>query len=356
MDLQLFAEERRFPATPKRRREARRRGQVAHSGDLSAAVVLLGVAAVAQWWAPAAARRVAAFAVHLWSTPVGGIWDGQAPYGVLAAATSAFLGAAAPLLAAGALVGAAVGVAQSGFGFSLLAAAPQWSRVNPLAGIGRLFSSRSLVELVKSLLKLAVVGALTYASVARTISAMPVWLESGVGGAMVQVAQATVTLIWRLGLAFLVLAAADYAYQRFMHEQSLRMTRQEVREETRESEGDPQLRARIRRRQREIARRRMLHDVRHADVVVTNPTHYAVALRYRPGIEAAPVVVAKGKGWLALRIRELARAHGVTVMEDPPLARALYAGTRVGQAIPIELYQAVAQVLAYVWRLKGKVS
>ncbi|MBE3590227.1 MAG: flagellar biosynthesis protein FlhB [Firmicutes bacterium] len=355
MDLQLFAEERRFPATPKRRREARRRGQVAHSGDLSAAAVLLGTAAAVQWWAPEAARRLAAFAVRVWSAPQGGA-GAPDPLSVLPGAAAAFLGAAAPLLAAGAVVGAAAGLAQSGFGFSLSAAAPQWSRVNPLAGMARLFSSRSLVELVKSLLKLAVVGALTYVSVARTLADMPVWLESGPGAAVAQVARAAAGLVWRLGLAFLLLAAADYAYQRAVFERNLRMTRQELREETRESEGDPQLRARIRRRQREIARRRMLQDVRRADVVVTNPTHYAVALRYRPGVEAAPVVVAKGKGWLAQRIREIARAHGVTVMEDPPLARALYAGTKVGQAIPIELYQAVAQVLAYVWRLKGRVS
>ncbi|MBX6351227.1 MAG: EscU/YscU/HrcU family type III secretion system export apparatus switch protein [Clostridia bacterium] len=355
MDLQRFAEERRFPATPRRRREARRRGSVARSADLSAAVVWLSGIALVQLSAGRAAETLGAFAVRAWSWRPDAA-DGSSLLALLGAGAEAGRAAVVPILAGAAAVALAAGVAQTGPAFVPGQLLPQWSRVNPLAGLGRLFSGRTLLELVKTLVKLAALGALAYGGVVRAVREMPVWLESGVGQAAESALRLSLSLLWEFGLVLLLVGAADWAYQRAVLERNLRMTREELREELRESEGDPELRARIRRRQREIARRRMLADVRLADVVVTNPTHYAVALRYRPGLEDAPVVLARGKGHLALRIRELAYRHGVTVMEDPPLAQALYAGTKVGQPIPIALYQAVARVLAYVWRLKGRVA
>ncbi len=156
--------------------------------------------------------------------------------------------------------------------------------------------------------------------------------------------------------ALLVVAFADYAYQRWEHERNLRMTRQELKQELKETEGDPQLRSRIRQRQREIARRRMMAAVPKADVVVTNPTHYACALSYVGPTMRAPRLVAKGQNYLALKIREVAREHRVPVVENPPLARALYVAVEIGDEIPPDLYRAVAEVLAFVYRLRGKVA
>jgi flagellar biosynthetic protein FlhB len=296
---------------------------------------------------PAARRR------RLQAYPAAGALGAQGAAAVGTEALRALAGlAGAPLLAA---AGAALlcGAAQTGFALSLRGLQPDLARISPLAGIQRLWSRRALVEAGKAALKFGALVLLVYG---------PAWtLLRAVAPGGITAAQAAVltfhTAVAVLLRAALVLAAAgalDFAYRRYELEQQLRMTRQEAREEQRETDGDPAQRARRRRRARELARRRMLVEVRRADVVVTNPTHVAVALRYDAAAMPAPQVVAKGAELMAERIRAVARASGVLIVENPPLARSLFAGVAVGAQIPPALYRAAAEVLAYVWRVRGR--
>lgn len=244
---------------------------------------------------------------------------------------------------------------QFGWNFAPYAIMPKLTNIDPVAGAKRLLSARGLMELVKSLLKLLVVGAITYWVIKGSLDVL-----STLGFMDVRQAASTVFILTRKLLAYGILtfafiAAFDYGFQKYQYEKSLKMTRQELKEEFREHEGDPHVKARLRKLQLEFARRRMMAEVPKAEVVITNPTHIAVALRYRPQKDVAPIVVAKGKGWLAKKIRELAQRHGVPIVERAELARELYKLVKVGQAVPVKLYQAVAEVLAYIYKLRRQV-
>jgi flagellar biosynthetic protein FlhB len=259
----------------------------------------------------------------------------------------------APPLALSWLVAAGGVVAQGGFVFAPTAFAPSPEKLNPASNLGRLFSLSSLRGLLKSLLP---AGYLVYLGITLisaqwdkilkacflTPRASSTWLFGLAFG-----------LAWKAGLVFAVWFLVDYLLERLSFERQLRMSRQEVREESKETEGHPMIRSRIRRLQRQMRRRRMLKDVARASVVITNPTEYAVALEYRPEEMAAPVVVAKGQRLLALRIKQEANWHGIPIIENPPLAQALYRTVEVGQAIPAKLYAAVAEILAFIFRLQG---
>lgn len=356
MYLQRFAGERTEPATPKRRQDARSRGQVARSPEVAAAALLLAAAAALEFGGGAAFERLAGYMRRGLTEWPGTDLTLPALRELLAGAGSAALAAAAPIVLVGVVVGVAVEVAQVGFLFSLHPLQIDFSRVNPLLGFQRLFSRRALREMFKSLLKAALVGGLIYQALRRQAAVVTDLAGMDVGAAATLLGGAAVGFLWRVGLALAVLAAADYFFQRKEFEDSLKMSKEEVKQELRESEGDPRVRARIRERQRAIARRRMMQDVPRADVVVTNPTHYAVALRYDAAAMSAPVVLAKGQGWLAQRIKEIAARAGVQIVENPPLAQALYRTVDVGDAIPAELYQAVAEVLAFVYRSRRRAA
>src|SRR5690606_30563123 len=224
-------------------------------------------------------------------------------------------------------------------------------RMNPLKGLGRMFSAHGLVELVKSILKALVIGSLAAFAVWRerelvfAFTSMP--LESAIPQFFHELLFAALLIVSGLALV----AAVDVPFQLWQFRRRMRMTRDEVKRENKEQEGDPHVKARVRSIQREMARRRMMAEVPKADVVVTNPTHFSVALKYDTAQAGAPMVVAKGSGEIALRIRELAAEHKVPLLEAPPLARALHAHCELGEAIPAQLYTAVAEVMAYVYRL-----
>lgn len=352
-DLQRFAGDRVMPATPRQRQRARERGSVARSTDFSGGLALLAAAGALALSGPAGVKAYGAWAAGVW----GGL--GPAPLdagGVVTLGLTGLrqaAGVAAPVLGAALAVGTLAAAAQTGFLFSGAALAPKFERIDPSQGLRRIFSRRSAVEFAKSLLKVGAVVAVAWGPVRGLV----VPLASG-AVTLPQAAQLTfaavVGVCLRAAVALAVIGAADYFYQRYEHDQTLRMTRQQVRDEGRDTEGDPLLRSARRRRQRELARRRMLSDVRLADVVLANPTHVAVALRYDPERMAAPVVVAKGVASLAERIKAVARAAGVPVVENPPLARALHQGVALGRPVPAALYQAVAEVLAFVWRVRGR--
>ncbi len=270
--------------------------------------------------------------------------------GCLSHAARAFL----PVIGVAMVVGVVVNLLQVGVTFTAEPLAPNWARLNPVAGFTRLFSRRAFVDSVKTLLKVLLIGWLTFSAVRADAAMLLRTSEIDPLMVMMLVGQLLYKMAWRVGLAMLVLALLDYGFQRWEYEKSLRMTKEEVKQEMKQTEGDPQVKSRIRARQQAIARRRMMQAVPKADVVVTNPTHYAVALQYDAQKMAAPTVVAKGMNLIAWRIREIAQRHGVPIVENPPLAQSLYRTVDIGEQIPPELYQAVAEVLAYVYRLRRR--
>jgi flagellar biosynthetic protein FlhB len=260
--------------------------------------------------------------------------------------------ALAPILAACMLTGVAISVVQTGVRPTPGAIKPQWSKLNPLKGFKNLLSPNSVVELVKGLVKVGIVGAVVALALLPRLDELAALVGMDPADLLATSAGDALAIAQRAAMAYLAIAFADLVWQRYRHAKSLRMDKQEVKEEVKGQDLPPEVKGQIRRRAMEAARRRMMDDVPTADVVVTNPTHFSVALRYDSS-NLAPVVVAKGADHLAFRIREVAADAGVAVVPDPPLARALYASVDVGQAIPEELYQAVAQLLAYVYRVAG---
>jgi flagellar biosynthetic protein FlhB len=260
----------------------------------------------------------------------------------------------APLMILIAVAGVAANVAQNGLMLSTKALAPKFDRLSPATGFKRIFSKRSFVEMVKSILKLAIVGAIIAWSLWRTPETlMPlttVGLFQGYGTILALVFHMAATGAFALA----ILAILDFFFQRWDYEQQLKMSRQDVKDEHKQSEGDPQLKAKIRSRQMDMSRRRMMSDVKTADVVVTNPIHFAVALKYDPQTMTAPKIVAKGARLVAKRIRDAAREAGIPIVENPPLARALFKSGKVGGSVPIALYQTVAELLAFVYRRRER--
>jgi flagellar biosynthetic protein FlhB len=349
------AGERTEKPTYRRLREARERGQVARSRDLASAASLAAVTLGIGWFGT---QMVTLIAAHM-SSALGSLAD-HARGGVEAVGLTTQLTGEAVLLArvagpaalvAGTMAVAA-GVAQVGWGFSGRALEMNWGRLNPAAGFSRFKPIHAGAELLKALIGLAVVGSVSYVLV------MP-WFEDApalMGMSPIEAAHVAWahlwTLVWRASLALLALGVADYAWQRWRLMSDLKMTRQEVRDDAKLNEGSPEIKSRVRRAQREMARSRMLKAVETATVVITNPTHYAVALEYRRAEMAAPVVVAKGHDHMAARIRTVAREHGVPIVENVTLARALHKAADIGDTIPADLFGAVAEVLAYLVRLK----
>jgi flagellar biosynthetic protein FlhB len=347
-------QERTEAATPKRREEARREGRVPRSQELSAAALLLaGAGALAM-------AGGAALATHAVRTlRMGDAWltaDPMTPNGAIALVEH--VGRATLLALAPFLVGIAgftllVNAVQARGVVTVEPLAPKLSHIDPIAGLKRLFSAQAAFNVLKAILKLAIIGLVAWTLFRR---AWPEILSTG-GAAVPQIMGVARALAIRMavlvGLVFLAIAALDYGFQLWQYEKSLRMTKQEVIQEHRESEGDPAVKGRIRQLQKAMARKRMLAHVATADVVVTNPTHIAVALKYDPLVAAAPVVVAMGERLLAQRIREIAQRARVPVVENKPLARALFANAKVGSPVPPALYVAVAEVIAFVFRRKG---
>ncbi len=348
-------QERTLPATERRLERAREEGQAARSPELVAAAGLL--AACTAWWLGGAG----------WIDGFGDLMraglqlsradslDPNALLRRLGTLSDAALLTVAPLagLAAVAAIGSSLAV--GGWIFSWNALAPKASRMSPLAAFQRIFSMQGLGELTKMLAKAAFLGA---------AGAWAVWhyRDTAAGLAAMDLPQSLATLgrmllaaFGSLVLAMLLIAALDVPFQLWRFHKGLRMTPEEVKREARESEGDPQVKGRIRAQQREMARRRMMAEVPKADVIVTNPTHFAVALAYRDGEMRAPRVVAKGADAIAMKIRELGAAHQVPLLEAPPLARALFKHAEVGDEVPAALYGAVAEVLAWVFQLRRQV-
>ena len=347
------AGEKTEAATPKKRDEARKKGQVARSQDLNGAVVLLAGLSVLALTAPLVFDRLRA-AMHdglvLAASP-----DvvGEQGLGALMSELATVVALAVAPVAFGSLIaGIAASVAQVGWKPSAQTIKPDPKKLNPISGAKNIFGKKALFELVKNVAKVSVIGAIAAAAVVPGLDELAALVGLPPAALLAQLAHEVLAIGMRAVAAYAVIAVADYAWQRHTHEKELKMTKEEVKQEMKGQNLPPEVRSALRRRQIQAARARMMADVPQADVVVTNPTHFAVALRYGPDAPA-PVVVAKGQDLLALKIRSVAADSGVPVVPDPPLARSLHASAEVGQMIPEELFQAVAHLLAYVYRTAG---
>jgi flagellar biosynthesis protein FlhB len=350
-----MAGEKTEKPTPKRRGEARKKGQVARSTDLQGAIVLLAGIVTIGSAGPKLVNRMADVmrgAIAQTSSP-----DIVSRHGIgtlLSSAGEAVLLAVAPIALACVLAGVAANLGMVGFKPSGKALKPDPKRINPVAGAKNLFGPNAIVETAKSIAKVGAVAAIVaFALLPKLpefggmVGLSPVEFGSILAGDMN-------SLVKRAALAYFLIGVADFLWQRHRHEKSLKMDKQEVKDEAKEQNLPAEVRSMLRRRQMELSRQRMMSEVPTADVVVTNPTHFSVALRYDASRADAPEVIAKGKGHVALRIRELAREHGVPVIPEPPLARGLYASVELGHTIPEEFFGAVAAVLAFVYRTAAR--
>ena len=344
------AAERTEPASPRKRKKAREEGQVARSTELIGLALLLAFLHAIPTFGPQIAAGMAEFMTQMFRTASQRDLDAQALTGMTEDAlrrTAMFAGPILATIVAATMVGS---VAQVGMVFTPNKLMPKFEMLNPIQGFKRMFQPRTLVELGKGFLKLGVVGW------AGTSFLQEHWEEifmlSGIPAAQIapKIGELAHGMALKMTGALAIVAALDYAYQRWDLEKKLKMTKQEVKDEMRDTEGNPQIKGRVRQRMREMSRRRMIQAVPAATVIITNPTHFAVALQYELGQNGAPKVVAKGADFLAARIREVGRENNVPIVENPPLARALYRSVQVGQQIPTELFKAVAEVLAFVWQ------
>ena len=346
------SQERTQQPTAKRIEEARRRGQVPRSRDLTtAAVVLLAGGGLHFLGGQLGARLYVLMQSGLSLSRTHALDENLLLPSLVAEGTQA-LYACAPILGltlAGALLAPLL---LGGWNLSFEAVVPDFTRLSPVSGLQRIFSMRGLVELAKAFAKFLLIGAVAVGFLRQHANGLLALGAEPLHTAIADAAALGSSALLALSAALAVIAAADVPWQFWNHRQRLRMTRQEVREELRESEGSPELKGRIRRAQQEAAKRRMMQEVPKADVVVVNPTHFAVALRYEEQRMRAPIVVAKGADEVAARIREVALEHGVPIFQAPPLARALHRAVPLGGEIPVALYVAMAQVLTYVYQLR----
>lgn len=342
--------------TPKRLEDARKRGQVVHSREVANWLMLVAVAIVVVGLAPglmdSLGHTLTPFIErpHAFTVGADGSIEGMETslFAILAPLAAPFA-----LLVVAALASSFL---QHGFLFSPEALKPNFDKISPLAGFHRLFSMRSVVELIKNVLKLAVISAVGVLAVWPEMDAIERLITMGTLDTLEELHSLVMRLLIGVCAILAAIAALDYLFQRFQFIRQLRMTREEVREEYRQTEGDPHIKGRIRQLRQERARRRMMAAVPTADVVITNPTHFAVALKYDQANMDAPRLLAKGADLIAHRIREVAKQHEIPIIENPPLARALYAGVELDQEIPAEHYKAVAEIIGYVWRLKDRTN
>ncbi len=352
-DLQLFADdggEKTEEPTGKKLSDARDKGQVAKSQELNAAFILF-----IGFWAMKILgdftyREIAGYATYIFSH-LNTTVDTETVMRLFLSIVTVLLKTSFPIMVAIMIVGLAINLVQVGWHFTTEPLGFDLNKLNPINGFGKIFSKRSLVELIKSLFKILIIGLFIYENLKDELLHMPKLIYLDLAAGLAQIADIIFMMAFKICAIFFVMAILDYMYQKWEHHESLKMTKQEVKEEFKQMEGDPQIKGKIKQKQREMAMARMMQEVPKADVIVTNPTHFAVALRYEDGMRA-PKVVAKGQDFVALKMREVAREAGVVIVENKPLARALFAAVEIGGTVPPELYKAVAEVLAYVYHLK----
>lgn len=365
-DLQFFAKEgpggeKTEPATAKKLSDARKEGQVAKSKEVGNALTLLAMFLFLKIWIGNMGSQLLGFfsAFYMYIPEAITNWNGYMPQNDMRMLYRRLLLnvliVLAPILAILFILVFVGDVAQVKWKPTLKPLKPKLSKLNPISGFKKIISLNSLVELIKAILKIVLILYVAYSYLQDKIMYI-FWLyEIPLFQAVQLVGQMVLDLGLRIAIVYIVIGAADYIYQKVKFARDMRMTKQEIKDEYKQAEGDPKVKGKIRQKMMEASRRRMMQALPQADVVITNPTHYAVAIKYDPAVADAPLVLAKGEDYMARRIKEVAKEHNIEIVENKPLARMLYANVDIGQAVPPELYQAVAEVLAFVYHLKGKV-
>lgn len=356
INLQLFAEKTEKP-TAKKRAKAAEKGQLARSPEINSVLVLLvGFLAI---------RLTTPAMIDGWAVLTSDIYhmfEGDSftiDFVTLRTITIMTLAYSARIMvpiAGGVLVaGVIASLFQIGFHFNMSAIKFDLKNIDPIAGLKRLLSLQALVELIKSVCKIILIGVIVYLEFSKHFMEFTRLTDMNLRASAAFIGEVTFSIVFKVIIWLIVLAVADHFFQRWWHEKKLMMEKQEVKDEHKQTDGDPQIKGKIRQKQRQMSMMRMMQALPKADVVITNPTHFAVALQYDTGTMAAPQVIAKGQDRMALKIREVAKEHGIVTVENKPLAQSLFYNTEIGDSIPSELYQAVAEVLAFVYRLKGKI-
>lgn len=346
--------ERTEKATPKKRKDARERGQVRKSADLAAALSLIIMVVVVQAAIPDMGSKLMGTLTKFLSgmyTPQETLSMADAQQ-ILSVIVVDFVMVMLIIFGVAIIAGIAANVLQFGFLFSTKSLGFKMGKLNPLKGLKRIISLQTLFDLAKNLVKLIVIGIIIYGEIAANTERFPLMMRTGLHSALGALGDIVFGAMLKIAAVMVGIGVMDYIYQWFKYEKELKMSKYEVKMEYKQQEGDPMVKSRIQQKQRQMAMMRMMQSVPDADVVITNPTHYAVALKYEAEKAPAPRVCAKGKNLIAQRIKELAKENGVEIVEDKPLARGLYAYCEIGDLIPADMYQAVAEILAQIYRKK----
>jgi flagellar biosynthetic protein FlhB len=354
-----MAGEKTEKATPKKRRDAREKGQVKHSTEVTTTfccLVMFGLLyTIWPWYTDKLIFIFKSFLGTQAITPISANLSTTDITLLLPRMMTGIIGVMLPILGAAMLAGIAVNLLQTGFLFTTKTLGMKLNRISPISGFKRMFSIRTVVDLAKSLLKIAFCGYIAYSDFRSLLNDFPNYVGRDVYSTFIQVMRRAFLIALKMCLAMAFVALADYLYQWWKYEKDLRMTKQEVKDEYKMMEGDPQIKGKIRQKQRQMSAMRMMSRVPEADVVITNPTHYAVALKYDDNVSSAPVVIAKGQDYIARKIKEVAIEHHIEIVENKPLAQSLFSLCEIDDEIPAELYQAVADVLVFVYKQKGKI-
>ena len=357
-NLQFFSAEdegKTEKATPKKRSDARKKGQVAKSIEINTAFLFL--------FAFSSLKLLGTYMKYSLETiffesfrRISSVETFFEPYYMskyMAYVFFAIMKIAGPLLIIIMVAGVISSYIQVGWHPTLEPMTPKFNKLNPISGFKRMFSTHSLVELVKAIFKVIVLGYVIYSRIKTEIPTFLLLMDMSLEQILVYVSDLVVSIGLRIAVIFLFMSVADFAYQKYKHEDTIKMTKQEIKDEYKQSEGDPQIKSKVKQKMREMSMKRMMQSVPEADVIITNPTHYAVAIAYNPETGLAPVVTAKGADYIAKKIKDKAKEHDVQIVENKPLARTLYAAVEIGDEIPPELYQAVAEILAFIYSLKN---
>lgn len=365
LNLQFFADgpggEKTEEPTAKRRSDTRNEGKVAKSKELSNAVDLIALFLILRFWFGSMGERM----IGLFERTYGKfadytlLWGGNInikDYDVLFKGVFVdILLMVFPFFVIGMVLAVVINMLQFRFKITTKPLHPKFSKLNPLAGFKRIFSVSKLVELLKSFAKIVIIGYVVYSTIKDDWRYLFQFYSMPFNQALATVLNVVINTGLKISFVYLIVAFLDLIYQRRKFNKDIKMTKQEVKDEYKNAEGDPQIKGKIRSKMREASQRRMMQDVPRADVVITNPTHYAVAIKYDPEQAPAPTVLAKGADYVAQKIKEIAKENHVEIVENKPLARMLYANVDVGQEVPPELYQSVAEVLALVYKLQGRI-
>ena len=356
LDLQFFSDEKTEKATPQRRQEKRKKGQVAKSSEVPQALVLFGTMLLLSFLGGWIFEKLLTIFRITFTKYLGTEITPQRTQSIFEQLLFDVALIVAPIFLIAFVFAILGNFIQIGTLFTTEPLKMKLDRINPIQGAKRIFSIRSIVELIKSLLKITVLAVCLYNVLWNKKEEILLLSQKSIGYSVSFIGSLIIQLGIAASICLIILAAFDYMYQKFEFEKSIRMSKKDIKDEIKKTEGDPLIKSKIKEKQRQMSLNRMIQELPKADVLITNPTHYAVAIQYDPETMEAPKVIAMGKDHLALKIKEKARELDIVIMENKPLARALYNSVDIGDYIPEELFIAVAEVLAYVYRLKGKIS